>query len=503
MVSKQTVLITDDSEMNRAILTEMLSDEYNIIEAENGEQAIAIMREHFSEISVMLLDIIMPKLDGFEVLQYMNEYNWIKDIPVVMISADVNPTNIKRAYDLGAVDYINRPFDVSVVRHRVINTIMIYAKQRRLVDLVTNQIYEKEKSNNIMISILSHIVEFRNGESGQHVLHVQTITEVLLETLKRKSDAYNLSRYKIGIISTASALHDIGKITISDAILNKPGKLTKEEFDIMKTHSMEGAKMLENMDRYQNEPLVKVAYQICRWHHERYDGRGYPDGLKGDEIPISAQVVSVADVYDALTSERCYKPAFTHEQAIKMITNGECGTFNPLLIECLLCSAEEIQSRLCDNADDKFRTSKRLIEEVAAFSSDDLVGSESVIELFDVEREKYEYLENTSEDIILFYDEKLAMYKVSGAGADRLNIDKTLLNPSKEEMFQVFNSEEDIQKLRDAVDAAVYGKEEFSTVLYIIIDNTVKEIEFNGRTLWQNRVDGIERFGFIGRVKEK
>ena len=187
-----------------------------------------------------------------------------------------------------------------------------------------------------MVAILSHIVEFRNGESGLHVLHINMLTEKILARLVQKTEKYNLTHADRSLITTASSLHDIGKIGIDDKILNKPGKLTKEEFEIMKTHTLIGANMLEGMGMYQNEKLIKIAYQICRWHHERYDGKGYPDGLKGEEIPISAQVVSLADVYDALSSERVYKKAFSHEKTMEMILAGECGQFNPLLLECLV-----------------------------------------------------------------------------------------------------------------------------------------------------------------------
>jgi putative two-component system response regulator len=340
----QKILIVDDSEMNRIILSEMLSDEYEVMEAEDGAQALAILEQHNMEISLVLLDIVMPNMDGYEVLDVMNEKHWIEGVPVIMISAENSPSNVARAYELGVADFISRPFDTLIVRRRVANVVMLYARQKYLTELVADQIYEKEKSNSLMISILGHIVEFRNGESGLHVAHVQVFTEVLLRRLLKMTDKYKLSNADISLISTAAALHDIGKISIPDHILNKPGRLTTEEFEIMKTHSAVGADMIDALKQYQQEPLIKFAYEICRWHHERYNGSGYPDGLKGDEIPLSAQVVSMADVYDALTSERVYKKAYTHETSMKMIMNGECGVFNPLLLECLQASAEEIQN---------------------------------------------------------------------------------------------------------------------------------------------------------------
>ena len=329
------VLIVDDSEMNRFLLREMIGPEFEILEAENGAECLDMLRRYGTGISLVLLDIVMPVMDGFEVLEKMNKNHWIDDIPVIMISSEDSAAFIRRAYDMGVSDYISRPFDAQVVYRRVMNTIKLYARQRRLINLVTDQVYEKEKNNRMMIGILSEIVEFRNGESGPHVLHINMMTELLLEELVRKTDLYSLTWNDRLLITTASSLHDIGKIGIPESILNKPGKLTKEEFEEMKKHTLIGASMLKNLGMYQNEPLMETAYQICRWHHERYDGKGYPDGLAGEQIPISAQVVSLADVYDALVSERVYKKAYSHDTALQMILNGECGTFNPILLECL------------------------------------------------------------------------------------------------------------------------------------------------------------------------
>lgn len=339
---RQQILIVDDSQINCEILAEILKDEYRILEAANGEECINLLKQYGTGIALLILDINMPVMDGFEVLALMNRKHWIEDIPVIMISSEDSASYVRRAYEMGASDYISRPFDVQVVHQRVSNTIKLYAKQRRLISLVTDQIREKEKNNQMMISILSQIVEFRNSESGSHVLHINIITGMLLERLMQKTDQYHLQWSDQFLITTASALHDIGKIGIDEKILNKPGKLTKEEFEIMKTHTLIGASMLKSIEMYQNEKLLQVAYQICRWHHERYDGKGYPDGLKGEEIPISAQVVAIADVYDALVGKRVYKKAFSHETAIHMILNGECGAFNPLLLECLT----DIQNRL-------------------------------------------------------------------------------------------------------------------------------------------------------------
>ena len=343
---KQQVLIVDDAILNRELLSEMLGNDFRILEASNGAECIEKLKEYGAGISIVLLDMVMPVMDGYEVLDYMNKNHWIDDIPVIVISGEDSESYVRKAYEMGVSDYISRPFDVKVVYQRVINTIKLYAKQRRLIRMVTDQIYRRENNNKILISILSHIVEFRNGESGSHVIHINKLTDMLLKELVGITDRYDITGDDIELIATASAIHDIGKIGIDDAILNKPGRLTDEEFEVMKTHTVIGARMLDDLDAYKGEKLLETAWQICRWHHERYDGNGYPDGLKGDDIPISAQVVSVADVYDALTSNRVYKRAFSHEKAMQMILDGECGQFNPVFLQCLVNIQDLIKAGL-------------------------------------------------------------------------------------------------------------------------------------------------------------
>ena len=400
MEYQETILIVDDSALNRMVLIEILGKEnYTFLEAENGQQAVELLDCH-PEVDLLLLDITMPEIDGFGVLEIMNQYHWIEETPVIMISAEDAYSFIERAYDLGASDYITRPFDARVVCRRVSNTLMLYAKQKRLVQMVAEQVYEKEKVSNTMISILSHIVEFRNNESGLHVVHIRTITELLLRRLRKKTDRYPLTEADISLISTASALHDLGKINIPEQILNKPGRLTKEEFEIVKTHSAVGEHMLRQIPFNQNEPLVKIAREICRWHHERWDGRGYPDGLKGDEIPISAQVVSLADVYDALTSERCYKAAFDHETALNMIVNGECGAFNPLLLECLMDGADQIKQAKQETEEEKQKDAEQSQRQEANRLSREVLQEEGLLagrEKQDSARKRRESAPKTSE----------------------------------------------------------------------------------------------------------
>ena len=366
---KYKILIVDDSEMNREILSSILGDEFDILEAADGKECISVIRKYGRDIALVLLDIVMPEMDGFEVLEFMNKHEWIDDIPVIMISSEDSAASVKKAYEMGVSDYINRPFDVEVVHRRVFNTIKLYAKQRRLIALITNQVYEKEKNNRILIEILSQIVEFRNGESGRHVLNVNIITGILLEQLTQITDKYNISWSDRLIITTAASLHDIGKIGIDDKILNKAGRLTPQEIEKMKEHTVIGASILENMELFKEEELVKTAYQICRWHHERYDGRGYPDGLKGEEIPICAQVVALADVYDALVSRRVYKKSYSHEEAMKMILGGKCGAFNPVLLQCLTEAQDKIKDSIVINEENESSYKRNIMKELKEYEN--------------------------------------------------------------------------------------------------------------------------------------
>lgn len=457
ITDRQKILIVDDSEMNRAILADMLGGEFDIIEAENGADGIAMMQKHSMDISLVLLDIVMPVMDGFGVLTEMNKYRWIEDIPVIMISAERGSSHIERAFELGITDFISRPFDALIVHRRVVNTILLYAKQKRLAAMVTEQIYEKEQRSSLMIDILSHCVEFRNGESGMHVRNVHILTETLLSALVRKTDRYHVNQTDISVISMASALHDIGKIAIPEEILNKPGKFTPEEFAIMKTHSMVGAEMLENLPSYQNESLVRFAYQICRWHHERWDGRGYPDGLKGDEIPISAQIVAMADVYDALTSERVYKPPFSHEQAVSMIVGGECGQFNPLVLECLKECEDEIREEL--TSDGEQRRSQREIQNVARelHKHKELNASERTLELLEHERMKYSFFASLTKEIQFEYTITPPTLVLNSWGSEKLDLPEALLDPYQSaEALAIIDS--DVQaRLADALHSTTPG----------------------------------------------
>ncbi len=340
--NKPLILLVDDVALNRFTLSELLKDDFDVIEAEDGKTALKMIEEYSSSLNAILLDINMPNMNGYELLDILNRRGYLNDIPVLMISAEQGFETIMRCYDLGASDYISRPYVASIVKKRVSNIVRLYEKQRKFKNEIKEQIDENNKISLMMTTVLSHIVEYRNNESGPHVLHVENITSMLLDEIERISDKYCFTSEDKKNIANASALHDIGKIGIDEKILNKPAKLTNEEYKEMKRHTLIGAEMIDKLEIYKDEPLIHYIHDICRWHHERWDGGGYPDNLKGDEIPICAQVVALADVYDALTSKRVYKDAYTHEKAIEMILNNECGVFNPILLKGL----ESCSSRL-------------------------------------------------------------------------------------------------------------------------------------------------------------
>lgn len=493
---KQKILIVDDSEMNRAILTGILDDGYDFLEAENGLQALDVLRAH-RDISLVLLDIVMPELDGFGVLSVMSEQHWIDQTPVIMISAESDSMLVERAYQLGATDYISRPFDKSVVRRRVINTLMLYSKQKHLMRMITEQVYRREKSNRLMTGILSHIVEFRNAESGPHVQHIQTVSELLLRQLARKTDRYALTEDDIALISTASALHDIGKISIPDSILNKPGKLTAEEFEVVKTHAAVGASILQNLPMTQDEPLIQVAYQICRWHHERYDGHGYPDGLVGDQIPITAQVVSLADVYDALTGERCYKKAYPHETAVRMIQNGECGVFNPLLIECLLDIQDQLQREIGTPPEARNfslaaqRISDHMVRE------DDLPFENNLQYRLAYEREKKTFFAPFAGGLQFDYNIRQDKASVSDYTADPVCENQTFTADALLRLYAV--SPEDSRRLRDAAKQTTPESPDASISATVIVRGEKTLCRIAIRTLWSR--ESIRRMiGVVGYV---
>ena len=492
MDKRQKILIVDDSEFNRDMLKEILGETYNYLEAENGNQAIQIMGENLG-INLMLLDINMPQMNGFEVLKWMNQSQCIDETPVIMISSEDAVDTMRKAYELGITDYITRPFDSVIVKKRVQNTLGLYMKQNHLINVVYDQVYEKEENNNIMIRIMSGILGSRNSESREHILHIKTATEMMLRQLVKLTDAYYLTETDIALITTASSLHDIGKIHIPEEILNKPGRLTDEEFKIMKTHSELGAAIIKDMDFPQDHPLVHTAWEICRWHHERWDGKGYPDGLKGEEIPISAQVVSIVDVYDALTSERCYKKAFDHDTAIQMILDGQCGQFNPILLKCLKELSLQLSKMLDKEMDDDsyYHEVQRLSNEI----------------LSDRSLPNHNY----SQNVVRVMQEKLDFFK-SNSGMNSIEYNTisgqlTILNGKQQilcqrnnpnfNLFKEFGvNEEDVRHIRVLLHQTSVQNKEISVQIKAMVENVRQIYKLKLHTLWSP----IKKDGYIGIV---
>lgn len=343
----EKILIVDDGAINREMLRVILKDKYELLEAEDGEMALNILEEQGDEISALLLDLIMPKMDGFQVLERLNQNKMIIRIPVFVITESHDQDVENRCFDLGIADFITKPFSSRIVRRRVDNMVKYFAYKAQLEKKVEEQtaVLRKafhtlqlqaehlKKRNQDIIDMLGTVVEYRNLESGEHIQRVKDYTRLLAECAMKEFPEFELTDKKIDIIVAASALHDVGKISIPDRILLKPGRLSTEEFEYMKSHTIRGCEILDALEGDWEPDSKRASYEICRHHHERYDGKGYPDGLAGDEIPLSAQLVSIADVYDALVNERCYKDAYSTDEAYHMIITGECGVFSPKLME--------------------------------------------------------------------------------------------------------------------------------------------------------------------------
>lgn len=327
---QDTILVVDDQEVNRTVLREMFSDRYRVLDADNGRDALEIVEKERRRLAVILLDIIMPVMDGFEVMKTLRTNGDLKRIPVVLITGDRSDEAESKGYDLGITDFITKPFNPNIVKTRVSNTINLYMYKNNLEDMVaqqterlTEQSEKLRQTTNQIIDTLSTVVEFRDVESGQHIIRIKKFTNALMHAVMKKYPEYGLTEEEIEKITSAATMHDIGKIAIPDRILLKPARLTPDEFEVIKTHTTKGCDIIKTLNFIDDHEFYEYCYEICRYHHERYDGKGYPDGLKGDEIPISAQCVSLADVYDALVSERVYKAAYSPEDAYEMIVNGE------------------------------------------------------------------------------------------------------------------------------------------------------------------------------------
>lgn len=496
-LERQTILIVDDSEMNRMMLTEILGAHYQYIEAENGRQAIHLLQKNLM-VDLILLDIHMPEMDGFQVLEQLNRAQWMDEIPVIMISAEDSGETIKRAYSMGVTDYIQRPFDAFIVRRRIENTLKLYANQKRLMKLVSDQIYEKEENNNLMVGILNHVVEFRTHEGEEYNRNIRSATELLLRRLIQKTDSYHLSEEDIVLIKMASAIRNIGKIGLPDSVLNTSGKLTQEEFAIFKTHTTAGAEILEQMSFGKNKPLFRYALEICRWHHERWDGNGYPDGLRGEEIPISAQVVALADVYDALTTNRKYRKAIDHDTAITRILRGECGAFNPLLLECLLDISSDLRMAATFKGRNPYRFEvDRLSDEILAHA--DVPRNDRVQRLLESMQERMDFFAACSGGLQFEYDVPSKLADITD-WSEAPQYRRWEINLSQPNGFTRL-SHADLQRTREALAATTKENPEFSISLLLPYRDEYRWYNLRMRSLWSDAQP--ERYvGVIGQMTD-
>lgn len=424
-MDRRKLLIADDSEMNRAMLANMLDHDFQIIEAVDGHETISALEMYKGEIAALLLDIVMPEMDGFQVLEEMQRRGWTESVPTIMISAEMGSAYIDRAFELGASDYINRPFATGIIRRRIINTILLHTKKQQLMDIVSTYFYRHEKNTEEMLSILSSAVEHRCCGGGRHMAGVSCLTGLLLRRLLAREDVHPLDPADVETVCMAASLHDIGKLMIPRELLEKPDRLTPEEYEIVKRHTVIGAQLIAELPVYQGEKLTKYAMEICRWHHERWNGEGYPDGLKGDRIPLAAQIVSLADAYDVLVHQRSYKAPCTHEQAMAMLHNGDCGSFNPLLLSCL-DEVGEAARRGVDRKATARRSPRRTVEEL--YRGQDLAAARMTQQLEDAYA-KQDFLFALSRDIWFEYTPHPSSLRLSRGAAEQMGLPSMIVAP--------------------------------------------------------------------------
>ncbi len=469
---KKKLLIADGTEFNRSVLADAVGKEYDILFARDGAETVKYIRSYGTDLSLVLMNAVMPKISGTEVLEMMNGYKWIRDIPVIVVSFDARSEIAERAFGLGAIDFVTIPFEPKVIACRAKNAIAVYERQKKLLGLIEEQVYKQEKEQSLTINVLGSVVEFRNGESGMHVPHIYAMTEILLQNLLKISDKYKLTPQEISLIATASAMHDVGKISVDEKILNKPGKLTAGEFELVKKHTVYGSDMLEKIPFNRNAPLLGRAKEICRWHHERYDGKGYPDGLRGDAIPIAAQVVGLADAYDALTSDRPYKKAYSHDAAVEMIVNGECGAFNPVLIKALKWAASNIQNelRMSSLSGAGYRDVARITRELVSRGETSVSGR--AVELMGRERAKFEFLAESCKDIVFEINAEPRFLSFKDGDAARLGVSPAVTaDDAKGALNAAYNG---VYGLFGLPDAATAERPEICKDLKLIIDGVEK-----------------------------
>ena len=473
-MNQKKILIADDSELNRAILVDVLEHAFEVLEVADGREAIAALQAHRDEIGVLLLDVVMPEADGFEVLEYMNRHHLIEDIPVIMISAETSGSYIERAFKLGASDYVSRPFVPSVILRRIMNTILLHNQKQQLMNIMADRYYREEKNSEMMVSILGHVVELRSGEGGCHMSDVSIITGMLLHQLMEKTDRYGLDQTDVDAIQAASCLHDIGKLLVPEEILTKPKKLTEEEFEVLKRHTLLGARIITDLPVYRNERMVQYAMEVCRWHHERWNGEGYPDGLKGDDIPVAAQVVSIADAYDALISKRAYKEAFSHEKAMAMINGGECGSFNPLLLDCLNELSDQLALELPAHMkqDQSHQVARRMVEEI--FHGKEIPAARVALQL-EEERAKRQFFADITGELWFEYTTHPDSLTLSPGAVRATGLPAVVIEPRESAELRTVISEEAFNAFCDTVRAGTLERNYVETQI---------ELKLNGAPRW-------------------
>lgn len=487
-------MIADDSELNRTILANTLDLDYEIIEVCDGREAVTALEIYHGEISALLLDVMMPELDGFGVLEEMRRRGWIDEIPTIMISAETGSAYINRAFDLGASDYISRPFVPGIIRRRIVNTILLHTKKQQLMEVVSSRLYRRERNNEVIVSILDHAMEYRSGAGGKHMSGVDRLTGLLLRRLLEKTDRYALSQMDVEVICMASGLHDIGKLMIPEDILKKPSRLTPEEFEIVKQHTVYGADIIRSLPVYQNESLVKYAMEICRWHHERWNGEGYPDGLVGDAIPIAAQVVSLADAYDALTSERPYKSAYSHDEAIAMIHDNQCGSFNPLLLECM----DDLGEALCGSAAAE-RSTDTALREMRSLYSVQGVNTTRMTRQLEEANAKQDFFIALSDELWFEYMAQPASLQLSKGAVARTGLPTVTVDPLNSHDFFAIIGEETVARLRNQL-AELTSEDTYTEfTASIVLDGAPRRCRLAVEVIWSATEQG--RFStLIGRV---
>lgn len=499
-MNHKKLLIADDSELNRAILVNMLEHDFEIIEVSDGKEAIAALESYQGRIAALLLDLVMPEMDGFEVLDEMNRKHWIDTIPTIIISAETNSAYIDRAFRLGVSDYISRPYISSVVRQRIINAILLQTKKQQLMSVVADQFDQQGKNNTVLVSILGYAVEFRNGESGTHMSNVCHLTELLLQRLLIKTDQYPLNHDDIETICTAAGLHDIGKLLIPESILTKHSALTPEEFDNIKRHPLLGANMISTLPIYQDERLVKYAIEICRWHHERWDGQGYPDGLRGEEIPIAAQVVSVADVYDALVSKHCYKESYSQETAMAMIHNGKCGTFNPILLDCLDDIAGKIkeEAKLPSSVVQSQYTAQRAVENL--YKSHDLSTARMTRQLEDA-YSRQNFFCDLSDELWFEYTAKPSVLTLYHGIVAQTGLPSVIHDPLTSSEFLSVASSDLVHTIEDRLNALPIDEQYIELEAQLVLSGQLRWCKIAILITWSNTEPGKCK-SLLGKIQD-